>query len=144
MENEYPNAQVTGCIPPARQRIGRPVWERYCGRPAPTCGCGVPAVIKKQAPQCPLVAEIPANQVDNIAGTKGLVGLVHVAENNTTYYIDSQHRYLITWQGDVEADDYDYQTNPLNLRSQTVYDFANNRGIRYNKLGEYRLFTLSA
>lgn len=144
MENEYPNTQVTGCIPFAKQRIGIPVWERYCGRPR--CGCGearVPAVIKKQAPQCPLVAEIPSNQVESLAGTKGLTGLVHVADINTTYYIDSQHRYLVTWQGAVEADGYDYKNNPLGLRSQTVYDFVNNRGIYYNKVGEYRTFTLS-
>ena len=143
MNNEFPNPNVTGCIPPT-PRHGRPVWERYCDGPKPQCGCSVPGYIKKQAPQCPITAVIPANQVDTLAGTKGMFGFVHVANINTTYYIDDQHRYLITWQGAVEADNYDYQNNPLGLRGQTVYDFANNRGVYYNKVGEYRLFTLSA
>lgn len=111
------------------------------------CSCSepgrVPGVIRKQEPKCPLVAVIPANQVDTIAGTKGMFGFVHVANINTTYYIDDQHRYLVTWQGAVEYDNYDYATNPLALRGQTVYDFANSRGIRYNKLGQYKTFTLN-
>ena len=144
MNEEFPNTQVTGCIPPTPHRHGVPIWERYCGRPSvPKCGC-VPAKIKDGAPKCPLVAVIPSNQVDTIAGTKGMFGFVHVSDINTTYYIDDQHRYLVTWSGPVQEDDYDYVNNPKGFRGQTVYDFTNNRGIYYNNIGEYRTFQLAA
>ena len=75
---------------------------------------------------------------------KGLADcFVHVNVNNTTYYIDDKGRTTIVWAGPVEASGYDYQNNPKGLRSQVVYDFANNRGIYFNATGAYRLFTLT-
>ena len=98
---------------------------------------------RDEQPGCPFTAVIPSITVMDTSGIKGLADcLVHVASNNTTYYIDDKHRIIITWAGPVEADDYDYENNPLGLRSQTVYDFANNRAIYYDKYGRYRLIAL--
>lgn len=91
-----------------------------------------------------MVAVIPTLVVETTEGLKELADcFVHVANINTTFYIDDKHRSIITWAGPVEVDAYDYANNPLKLRSQTVYDFENNRGIYYNKTGAYRLFTLT-
>lgn len=90
-------------------------------------------------------AVIPAITVEDISGIRNIADcFVHVKNINTTFYIDDKHRMMITWAGPVEAEDYDYTTNPLGLRSQTVYDFTNNRGIYYNKVGEYRVFALGS
>lgn len=112
-------------------------FNEYCGK---NCGC-----VRLDAKQeCPHICVIPAYTVETVANIKGFADcFVHVSNINTTYYIDDKHRIITTWAGDLEIDNYDYETNELGLRSQTVYDFANNRGIRYNKLGEYRLFTLT-
>lgn len=85
-------------------------------------------------------AVIPAVTVEDVSGIKNLADcFVHVANINTTFYIDDKHRMMITWAGPVEADNYDYENNPLGLRSQMVYDFANNRAIYFNKVGEYKM-----
>ena len=113
------------------------------------CNCEygktVPAGFRKDMkPTCPMTAAIPSLTVDSVEGLKGLADvLVHVSNINTTFYIDDKHRIILTWAGPVEADDYDYESNPLNLRSQIVYDFNNNRAIYYNKVGLYRIITLS-
>lgn len=104
----------------------------------------VPGCIRVQQPKCPFVAVIPTLTVDNMSGVKGLADcFVHIANINTTMYIDDQHRFIMTYAGPVFEDDYDYETNPLRLRGQTCYDFKNNRGIIYNFKGEYRLITLT-
>ena len=104
-------------------------------------GCCVPGKFERKEPKCPFVAVIPTLEVPTVANIKGLANcLVHVTENNTTYYIDDKHRIITTWAGPVEADNYDYETNPLNLRSQEVWDFANSRVIRYNATGQYLIF----
>lgn len=90
-----------------------------------------------------MVAVIPAITVEDVSGIKNIADcFVHVSNINTTFYIDDKHRMMITWAGPVEVNDYDYENNPLNLRSQTVYDFSNNRAIYYNKIGEYRVIML--
>lgn len=111
----------------------------------PDYGCYTPGCIRKITPNCKKqIAVIPAVTVDTVAGIKGLAAcFVHVDNINTTYYIDDKHRMMIVWAGPVEADDYDYVENPLNLRSQTVYDLANNRAIFYGKTGTYKVITLS-
>ncbi|MEE0871009.1 MAG: hypothetical protein U0L52_06550, partial [Bacteroidaceae bacterium] len=58
----------------------------------------------------------------------------------TTFYIDDKHRPIITWAGPVEYDNYDLALNSLDLRSQFLIDFANNRGAYYNKTGNYQIF----
>jgi hypothetical protein len=91
-----------------------------------------------------MVAVIPTVVVETTDGLKELADcFVHVANINTTFYIDDKHRSIITWAGPVEVNDYDYEANPLKLRSQTVYDFQNNRAIVYNKTGAYRLIELT-
>lgn len=88
-------------------------------------------------------AVIPSVTVNDTSNLRDLCDVfVHVANINTTYYIDDKHRIMITWAGPIEQDDYDYEANPLNVRSQTVYDFKNNRAIYFNKNGEYRFITL--
>lgn len=108
-------------------------------------GPAVPGRLAPGAPKCPFIATIPTLVVQNVAGLKGLANcLVHVTENNTTYYIDDKHRITITWAGPVEADNYDYEANPLNLRSQEVWDFANKRITRYSAVGGYMVEELEA
>lgn len=104
----------------------------------------IPGCIRVQQPKCPFVAVIPTLTVDNISGVKGLADcLVHIANINTTMYIDDQHRYIVTFAGPVFIKDYDYETNPLRLRGQSCYDFKNNREIIYDFNGNYRLITLT-
>lgn len=109
------------------------------------CGCGKRrGCIRFQAPQCPMNAVIPSVVVESVENLKQLSDcFVHVTNINTTFYIDDKHRMIITWAGPVEFDNYDYMNNPLKLRSQAVYDFANSRVVYYNKVGEYRVTALT-
>lgn len=108
-------------------------------------GKAIQGCFRAQAPKCPMVAVIPTLVVDNIEGLKGLANcLVHVDNINTTFYIDDKHRVIITWAGPVEINNYDYAENPLRLRSQVCYDFANNRAIYFNKTGNYKFTTLTS
>lgn len=108
-------------------------------------GDQVTGCLKTIAPEKCAQAVIPTIVVENKAAIKNICGcFVHVANINTTFYIDDKHRIIVTWAGPVEANNYDYQSNPLELRSQIVYDFANNRAIYYNGIGEYRLINLTA
>lgn len=103
------------------------------------CNCDHPGIIRKmdKAP-CPRECIIPMISVETKDGIKNLAAcFVHVLSTNTTYYIDDRSRAIITWAGPVEYDDYDYENNPLNLRSQEVWDFNSKRIIRYNSRGEY-------
>lgn len=106
--------------------------------PMPFPGPYVPAQLERGAdPQCPPVAVIPILEVLTRDNLKDLSAcFVHVDENNTTYYIDHQHRIIQIYAGPVEVDDYDYQNNPLGLRSQELWDFKNNRVVRYSATGE--------
>lgn len=102
------------------------------------------ACFKRVEPTCPFVAVIPTVTLETIDGVKDLNNcLVHVTNINTTFYVDDKHRIIITWAGPVEKNGYDYENNPLRLRSQMVYDFENNRAIYYNANGSYRLITLT-
>lgn len=118
-------------------RYNKGMNSEYCNK--------MPACIHKDiAPNCPALAVIPSLTVESVSNLKGLANcFVHVSENNTTYYIDDKHRIIIAWKGDVEYDNYDYTTNPLNLKSQTVIDFANKREIHYNKYGNYLINNLT-
>lgn len=90
-----------------------------------------------------MVAVIPTVVIDTVDGMKELADcFVHVSNINTTFYIDDKHRSIITWAGPVEIDGYDYENNPLRLRSQMVYDFENDLAIYFNKTGNYRLIAL--
>lgn len=127
---------------------GRPMAycnEGNCG--AQTCQCKknfcCGSIQQKATASCPDGAVIPSITVEKMDQIKSIYGsFVHVAENNNTLYIDEDGRAIITWAGPVEIDDYNYSLNPLNLRSQTVYDFKNNRAIYFNRIGKYRLITL--
>lgn len=89
-------------------------------------------------------AVIPVLTVETADGIKNVAGcFVHVMQNNTTYYIDDKSRIITVWAGPVEYDNYDYEANPFGLRSQQVWDYENNRIIYYNKVGDYRLATIT-
>lgn len=91
-----------------------------------------------------MTAVIPSVVIDDTTNMKCLADcFVHATNINTTYYIDDQHRIMTIWAGPVEVDDYDFAENPLKLRSQVVYDFANNKAAYYNATGEYRFISLS-
>lgn len=117
---------------PTPKPMPNPNWRMDC------CG-SVPAKIRRGAqPGCPMVATIPILMAATVDELKGICNaFVHVDQNNTTYYIDDQHRIVTTWAGPIVQDNYDYQANPLNVRSQEVWDFEGNRVIKYNELGEY-------
>lgn len=137
---------------------------KTCGRPFKTCECeGKPCkkcckpamnfceygrkahgCIREMQPDCPMQAVIPSITVEDSSSLRDLADcFVKVSNINTTFYIDDKHRITLIWAGPVEVDGYDYANNPLGLRSQTVYDFENNRAIVYNKTGEYRFIELT-
>ena len=119
--------------------------ECNCNKRFNEYGKCVRAGVRNVAPTCKDIAVIPSLTVENTTGLKGLADcFVHVNDNNTTYYIDDKGRMMITWAGPVEADGYDYENNPRGLRSQVVYDFANNRAVYYNAIGGYRIISLTA
>lgn len=93
---------------------------------------------------CHCGGEAPA--VVSVQTTEGIKGLAnafaYVSSNNTTYYVNSCHEITIISSGPVFVDNYDFDTNPLGLANQTVYDFVNNLGAVYNTKGEYRLIDL--
>lgn len=118
--------------------------ECMCNQNFNEYGKCVRAGIRNVAPSCKDVAVIPSVTVENVEGLRGLSDcFVHVTTTNTTYYIDDKGRMMIVWAGPVEADGYDYSVNPLGLRSQSVYDFANNIEIYFNATGAYRIKTLA-
>ena len=107
-------------------------------------GKTVPGCLRAVEPKCPFKAVIPSITVDDKSGLKQLADcFVHVANINTTYYIDDKKRITKIWAGPVEANAYDIETNPLGLRSQWVYDFENNIGAYYNAVGQYRTIELT-
>lgn len=134
-------------------KCGRPMTycKDKCGCQKPKCGCGCReygcrhnACIRETTPKCPYTAVIPIVTIETVDGIRELADcFVHVANINTTYYIDDKHRMIVTWAGPVEVNDYDYTNNPLGLRSQWAYDFENNRGIYYNAQGVYRTIELT-
>lgn len=123
-----------------------------CGRPFPkaepgckfndcclseTCGCAL-GCIKKDADPCKAKAVIPAITVEAVDGITNLANcFVHVVNINTTFYIDDKHRPMIVWAGAVEADSYDIEANPLNLRAQDLYTTIEGeyRLVRFDKQG---------
>lgn len=111
-----------------------------CGRPwkvgKPTCKCyegclteypcAAPACIRKNADPCKAKAVIPAVTTETVDGITNLANcFVHVANINTTFYIDDKHRPMITWAGPVEVGSYDIEENELKLRSQTLFTTIN-------------------
>lgn len=119
--------------------------ERYNGI-MNTCNCNLPigAIQRVDKLKCPHKCVLPLVEIANADGIKNLAAcFVHVLSTNTTYYIDERGRMVVTWQGDLFIDNYDYANNPLNLRAQKVYDFVNNREVIYDAHGQYRLATLT-
>ena len=71
---------------------------------------------------CPPEYEIPLQEVETPDGITNLANcFVHVASNNTTYYIDKRHRIAVVWAGPVEDLTYDIDKNPRNLRGQLLF-----------------------
>lgn len=104
----------------------------------------VPGCFRAVKPKCPFVAVIPSITVEDKSGMKNIAdALIHVANINTTFYIDDKHRITKVWAGPVEANNYNFAENPNGLRSQFVFDFANNTAAYYNSVGEYRTFSIS-
>lgn len=143
MNNDETYTPCTSC--------GRPIAYckgQCCGKPR-GCQCQeygpkVCGAIRPGEPKCPYQATIPSLTVESVSSLKDLADcFVHVSDINTTFYIDDKHRPVITWAGPVEVDDYDLAENSLGLRSQIVYDFANNVAAYYNAQGVYRKFTLT-
>lgn len=93
-------------------------------------------------PTCPQnVAEV--NSVDNVAGIKAYKNsFVYVTNINTVFFIDNQRRITTICAMPLYKNNYDYQNNPLGLRSQTVYDFDNNLMIIYGPDASYRLIEM--
>lgn len=82
--------------------------------------------------------------VQNPEGIKGLSNcFVYVVSLNSTYFISSSHEITILFSGPVYADNYAASVNPLGLRGQTVYDFANNKAYVYDMAGNYRVLNLT-
>lgn len=93
-------------------------------------------------PVCPPnMAEVTS--VQTVAGIKALKNtFVYVTDINTVFFVDNQRNITQICAFPIFQDNYDYQNNPLGLRTQIVYDFENNRAIIYDGTGNYRLMTL--
>lgn len=154
MNNEISN-KPCGCgnCEPMCTTCGRPwvVCKGECGCNKPCCnkvnfceyGRAVPGCIRERAPECPMQAVIPSVVVEDVTGLKNLADcFVHVTNINTTFYIDDKHRTTITWAGPIEAENYDYATNPLNLRSQFVIDFGAARVYYFDATGRCSAFNM--
>ena len=101
----------------------------------------VPGCFRAVKPKCPFVAVIPSITVEDKSGMKNIAdALIHVANINTTFYIDDKHRITKVWAGPVEYNGYNLEENPNGLRSQFLIDFANDKGAYYNAVGEYKEF----
>lgn len=103
----------------------------------------MPAKIERGAePECPAKAIIPLVNLPTIDGLNQLYNsFVHVDANNTVYYVDDKGMILLVFAAPVQVDDYDYENNPLGLRSQEVWDFKNKRVIKYSATGDYIVVT---
>lgn len=140
MNNDETYTPCTNCGRPLSYCKGQ-----CCGKPK-GCQCreygpSVCGAIRQRQPECPHAAVIPSVVVEHADSLKDLCDtFVHVSDINTTFYIDDKHRPIITWAGPVEYDNYDLAANSLDLRSQFLIDFANNRGAYYNKTGNYQIF----
>lgn len=140
MNNDETYTPCTNCGRPLSYCKGQ-----CCGKPK-GCQCreygpSVCGAIRQCEPKCPHAAVIPSVVVEHADSLKDLCDtFVHVSDINTTFYIDDKHRPIITWAGPVEYDNYDLALNSLDLRSQFLIDFANNRGAYYNKTGNYQIF----
>lgn len=76
-------------------------------------------------------------------GLKSLANCVaYVISNNTTYYVSNCHEITVISSGPVFVDNYEPVSNPLMLRNQVCYDFANNKAYIFNQAGDYRVVTL--
>lgn len=106
-------------------------------------GKKVPGCFRPCKPHCPYTAVIPSITIDTKDGLRDIADcLVHVTSVNTTYYIDDKHRIMTVWAGPVEVDDYDYEENPLGLRSQYVIDRESGRMVYYDAVGDYSVMPL--
>lgn len=132
---------------------GRPwvVCKGECGCKKSCCnnvnfceyGSKVSGCLRSVEPSCPMQAVIPSVVVDDVSGLKNLADcFVHVTSINTTFYIDDKHRTTITWAGPVEVENYDYATNPLNLRSQFVIDSGAGRVYYFDVTGRCSAFNM--
>ena len=95
----------------------------------PTCPCFVP---------CPSVVHVQSIEMVKQESN----AFVIVDPVNTTYYIDGAHRITVIYAGPVYYNGYNYIENPLSLRAQTCYDFANNKAYHYDNTGKYRIINL--
>lgn len=96
------------------------------------------ACIKKQQPDCMAKAVIPSITVETSNGITSLANcFVHVAQTNTTFYVDDKHRPMIVWAGSVEVEDYDVETNEFGLKAQTCFNLVDGvyKEIYFDKQG---------
>lgn len=143
MMNENYNTPNSGC----------------CGRPFPTApenkcnynDCCMneyaykqKACIRNKQPDCESQAVIPSITVETVDGISNLANcLVHVMENNTTYYVDDKHRILITWAGPVNIPGYDMEGNPNNYKNQIVTDVEAETAVIYDNHGKGYIFGIT-
>lgn len=124
---------------------GRPMQYCSCSGGCNKCGdikfseygCKHNACIRNKQPECPYTAVIPSVTVEDISNIKDLADcFVHVSKINTTFYIDDKHRITSVWQGPVEVGNYDIEENPLNLRSQFLFDYETGYVVYFNAQGK--------
>lgn len=147
------NSNPCNCEPTCTT-CGRPwvVCKGECGCKKSCCnnvnfceyGKKASGCFRSVEPGCPMQAVIPSVVVEDVSGLKNLADcLVHVTNINTTFYIDDKHRMMVTWAGLVSVDNYDFDANPLNLRSQIAYDAVNNLAGIYDKQGNNFMFQIA-
>lgn len=99
-----------------------PYGQRECSCCGTNNSCAIPACVRAKAPSCANKAVIASTTVEKVSGMNGIRdAFVHVAENNTTYYLDSSGDPIITWVGPIESTRYDVAGNPMGYRKQLLH-----------------------
>lgn len=103
--------------------------KEYCGKRITT--------INKGEPTCRATAVIPSIVVETTEGIKQMTNtLVRVSGNSSTYYVDDKHRVTLVCADPVEKSNYDFATNPDNIRGQMVFDKVTKQVYYYYKDGD--------
>lgn len=99
-----------------------PYGQKECSCCGTNNSCATPACVRAKAPSCANKAVIASTTVEKVSGMNGIRdAFVHVAENNTTYYLDSSGDPIITWVGPIESTRYDVAGNPMGYRKQLLH-----------------------
>lgn len=102
------------------------------------------ACIRNKQPDCTAKAVIPSITIDHASDVGNYPNcLVHAVDTNTTFYVDDNHRPIITWAGFVNIPGYDMEHNPNHYKNQIVTDTVSKTAVIYDNNGIGFVFALT-